>query len=169
MNVHTFVSTPIGDLLLLADDACLRGLYFPDHWYPPRSGSLGARAEAAAHPVLGDAARQLAEYFAGERQRFDLPVAVDGSERSQAIWRRLREIPYGATTTYGAIALELGDRNLAQLVGQAVGHNPISIVIPCHRVVGADGSLTGFAGGIDRKRFLLELEEPDEIKAGRLF
>ena len=87
---------------------------------------------------------------------------------SERVWTRLCEIPYGQTTTYGAIATELGNRNLAQRVGQAVGHNPISIVIPCHRVVGADGGLTGYAGGLDRKR-RLDLESPAPDEAGRLF
>lgn len=89
--------------------------------------------------------------------------------RSPSRCARLREIPYGTTTTYGTIAVQLGNRALAQRVGRAVGHNPLSIVVPCHRVVGADGSLTGFAGGLDRKRALLALEEPAEVRAARLF
>jgi methylated-DNA-[protein]-cysteine S-methyltransferase len=166
---HAYVPTVLGDLLLVADEGALRGLYFPDHWYPPAADAIGDRVEHAGHPILARAAGELAEYLAGERREFDVPVATSGAATSQRIWERLRLIPYGTTTTYGELAVELGDRNLAQRVGQAVGHNPVSIVIPCHRVVGADGSLTGFAGGLERKRFLLDLEEPDEVRAERLF
>lgn len=98
-----------------------------------------------------------------------MPTRTGGDEFFEQVWALLCEIPYGQTTTYGALAERLGDRRLAQRVGQAVGRNPISILIPCHRVLGADGSLTGYAGGLDRKRFLLELEEPVEASASRLF
>lgn len=119
--------------------------------------------------MIGETARQVREYLAGERESFDLMVKTDGDQFSERVWARLRKIPRGSTTTYGAIATELGNRALAQRVGQAVGHNPVSIIIPCHRVIGADGSLTGFAGGLERKRTLLELEEPAELAATRLF
>lgn len=169
MRHHAHAPSPIGDLLLVADETALRGLYFPDHWFAPPADSLGEPTEIAAHEILRQTAAELDDYFDGSRQGFDVPVAFDGTPTNERIWRRLQEIPYGATTTYGALAVELGDRNLAQQVGQAVGHNPISIVVPCHRVVGADGSMTGFAGGLDRKRHLLSLEEPDAEDAGRLF
>jgi methylated-DNA-[protein]-cysteine S-methyltransferase len=170
MNHHASIPSPIGDLLVIADHTAVRGLYFPGHWFaPPTGDALGEATAIGDDPVLQQTARELDEYFAGSRTRFDVPVAFSGSETSERIWRRLQEIPYGTTTTYGVIARELGDRNLAQRVGQAVGHNPISIIIPCHRVIGADGSMTGFAGGLERKRHLLALEEPDAAAADRLF
>ena len=119
--------------------------------------------------MLGPVASQLSEYFAGERRTFDVPVVTHGDEFSRAVWALLDEVTYGTTTTYGALADRLGDRLLAQRVGQALGRNPVGIVIPCHRVVGADGSLTGYAGGLERKRALLELEEPEHVRASRLF
>jgi methylated-DNA-[protein]-cysteine S-methyltransferase len=115
------------------------------------------------------AKRQLSEYFAGERTVFTLPLAPHGDAFQLKVWELLRTIPYGQTRSYGQLARELGDPHLAQAVGYANGRNPISIVVPCHRVVGADGSLVGYAGGLERKRFLLELEEPPEAKAAKLF
>lgn len=103
------------------------------------------------------------EFLAGERKTFDLSVRTQGDEFSERVWAMLCEIPYGETPTYGVLAERLGNRRLAQCVGQAVGRNPVSIVAPCHRVVGAGRSLTGYGGGLDRKRFLLELEEPAGI------
>ena len=166
---HAHAESPLGDLLYVADGDALVGVYFPCHWYPPKASAIGAEVDAAADPMIGVAVRQMDEYLSGERREFDLPLAPVGDEFSQRVWARLREIPYGETTTYGTIASELGRPQLAQRVGQAVGHNPISIVVPCHRVVGADGSLTGFAGGLERKRRLLELEEPASVSESRLF
>lgn len=166
---HCLVGTEPGDLVLAASDRALTGLWFPEHRYPPTASALGDRVDARRHRVLARAGEQLHEYLAGDRRRFDLPVSTTGTDLSQRVWTLLREIPCGRTTTYGRIAVQLGDPHLAQRVGQAVGHNPVSIVIPCHRVVGADGSLTGFAGGLVRKRHLLEVEEPDEAAAARLF
>ncbi|MFG2040649.1 methylated-DNA--[protein]-cysteine S-methyltransferase [Dactylosporangium sp. NPDC048998] len=166
---HAFVGTTLGELLFVADGAALAGLYFPKHWYPPKESEIGERVEANADPVIAEAARQVREYLAGSRRGFDVPVSTHGDEFSERVWALLRQIPYGQTTTYGALAERLGGKQLAQRVGQSVGHNPVSIVIPCHRVVGADGSLTGFAGGLTRKRALLEVEEPEEARAARLF
>jgi methylated-DNA-[protein]-cysteine S-methyltransferase len=163
---HTRIPTPLGELLLVAEDGALTGLYFPGHRYPPDAESIGVEGD---DPVFDETARQLAGYFAGERSGFELPLAPHGDAFSQQVWAILRAIPFGETTTYGSIARSLGNPSLAQRVGQAVGHNPISIIVPCHRVLGADGSLTGFAGGLERKRFLLELEEPIAAKAERLF
>lgn len=167
---HGTFPTSIGELLLSAEDDSLTGLYFPQHRYPPESEALGD--DLGFEPedaVLAQAARELREYLAAERTAFEVPLAPRGDEFSQRVWNLLLEIPYGHTTTYGELAVTLGNRALAQRVGQAVGHNPISIIIPCHRVLGADGSLTGFAGGLDRKRALLSLEEPEPEAAGRLF
>ncbi|MBP6995304.1 MAG: methylated-DNA--[protein]-cysteine S-methyltransferase [Phycicoccus sp.] len=172
---HAFLPTSYGDLLAVAaaddtgDQDALIGLYFPQHWYPPGADAIGDLVDPAGDALFTRTAAELAAYFAGELTAFTLPVRTTGDPLSERVWTRLCEIPYGQTTTYGAIATELGNRNLAQRVGQAVGHNPISIVIPCHRVVGADGGLTGYAGGLDRKRRLLDLESPAPDEAGRLF
>jgi methylated-DNA-[protein]-cysteine S-methyltransferase len=158
---HRTVPTVVGDLLLVAHGEALAGVYFPGHWYPPTDEFCGGSVPAERRdPVLDAAAAQLGEYLAGTRRTFDLPTVTASDPFSERVWALLRMIPYGHTTTYGRLAIELGNRALAQRVGQAVGHNPLSIVIPCHRVLGADGSLTGYAGGIERKQFLLDLEQP---------
>jgi len=157
---HTRIETELGELTLVADGDKLTGLYFPQHRYPP--------AETGDH-VTGDAffatvAAELDGYLAGWRTTFGVPVEFTGDPFQRAVWSRLTWIPYGQRITYGDIAAELGNPALAQAVGQAVGHNPVSIIVPCHRVVGSDGKLTGYAGGLHRKQFLLDLEE-----SGRLF
>jgi methylated-DNA-[protein]-cysteine S-methyltransferase len=156
---HTRIATVLGDLLLVASDDRLVGLYFPGHWRPPAAEALGAQVTVDDDPLLTTAATQVHEYLDGTRTAFDVPLATTGDEFSERVWALLRDIPYGETTTYGRIAHQLGARELAQLVGRAVGGNPISIVIPCHRVLGADGALTGYAGGLRRKRHLLDLEQ----------
>lgn len=166
---HAHVPTALGSITLVADDEAIVGLYFPDHRRAPSTDVLGALVPAAQHPLITRASRELDAYFAGDRRDFDVPLAPTGDTFSEGVWQRLREIPYGSTTTYGTIAAELGNRRLAQRVGQAVGRNPICVFIPCHRVLGADGSLTGYAGGLDRKRALLKLEEPTDAAASRLF
>lgn len=166
---HTRVTSPLGDVVLVAREAALVGAYFDGQRYLPEAWTFGPRVDPGADPVLGLAAEQLAEYFAGERRAFDLPLAPRGDAFAQRVWALLCAIPYGATTTYGALAEQVGGRGLAQAVGQSVGHNPISVIVPCHRVLGSDGSLTGYAGGLDRKRALLALEEPAEVTATRLF
>jgi len=147
----TAVDSPVGELLLTADDAALTGVAFTPFTAPP-SGL------APDHPVLAAAGRQLAEYFAGRREDFDLPLAARGSAFRQRVWAHLRQVPYGTTTTYAAVASTLGlSSGWARAVGHANGANPIAVV-PCHRVVGSNGRLTGYAGGLDRKRALLALE-----------
>jgi methylated-DNA-[protein]-cysteine S-methyltransferase len=169
-NRHAIVSTQLGDLTLVAADDALIGVYFPHHWVKPDQATLGEAVSAGEDPVLAEAQRQFDEYLAGERNEFDLPVKLEGGDEFQRrVWAMLDEIPRGETTTYGELAERLGDKQLAQLVGQAVGRNPVSIVVPCHRVVGKDGKLTGYAGGLKRKQFLLDLEEPATTKASRLF
>ncbi|GAA1407954.1 methylated-DNA--[protein]-cysteine S-methyltransferase [Catellatospora coxensis] len=166
---HTRIGTGLGELTAVADGDTLIGLYFPGHWYPPKPEAIGPYVEPAGDPLFTRTAEELAEYLAGRRTTFDVPVALHGDAFQQRVWALLREIPHGRTTTYGTLAAQLGNPALAQRVGQAVGRNPVSVIVPCHRVVGSDGSLTGFAGGLRRKQFLLELEEPAEVKAGRLF
>ncbi len=166
---HAVADTSLGDLTIVASDDAIVGLYFPHHWYLPSAESIGTRVEVSDDALIGRAAGQLAEYLGGERTSFDLPLATSGDPLQERVWAMLKEIPFGETTTYGGLAERLGNRALAQTVGQAVGHNPISIIIPCHRVVGKDGRLTGYAGGLQRKRSLLELEEPEPARAAKLF
>jgi methylated-DNA-[protein]-cysteine S-methyltransferase len=162
---HTITDSPVGDLTLVADGDALVGLYFDGHKRTPRLTDPGPRADDG----FGAAIRQLREYFDGERTDFDLELAPRGSSFERRVWALLTKIPHGETRTYGQLAVELGEPGSAQAVGNANGWNPISIVVPCHRVVGAGGNLTGYAGGLERKRFLLNLEEPPAADDGRLF
>ncbi|MEO5873678.1 MAG: methylated-DNA--[protein]-cysteine S-methyltransferase [Streptosporangiaceae bacterium] len=166
---HALIDTAVGELTVVATDGALGGIYFPKHWYLPPEDSFGSRVPPRDDPLFTAAHNQLTEYFDGSRTEFDLPTATTGEAFQERVWAMLREIPYGETTTYGALAERLGKKSLAQVVGQAVGHNPLSIVVPCHRVVGSNGRLTGFAGGLSRKLHLLELEEPEAVRAARLF
>lgn len=166
---HTTLATDLGDLLAVAEGDALAGLYFPRHWHPPKVEAIGPEVSSTGDPVFEGLRLELAEYVRRERTAFTIPTVTHGDAFSERVWDLLVTIPYGSTTTYGAIARELGNPGLAQRVGQAVGHNPVSVLIPCHRVVGADGSLTGYAGGLDRKARLLEIEEPPEVAASRLF
>jgi methylated-DNA-[protein]-cysteine S-methyltransferase len=157
MNSFTYVESPIGKLLLCTDGEALIGLYMDgpsdspselDQWtYDPSAGPLP------------EVARQLDEYFKGDRREFDLPIRMHGTAFQQRVWRGLMEIPYGETRSYGEQAKRIGNPNASRAVGLANGRNPIAIVVPCHRVIGADGSLTGFGGGLERKRWLLAHEE----------
>lgn len=165
--MYTVMDSPLGELTLLGSEDALTGIYFDGHRVMPAQREWGTRQTEL--PVFAAATRQLEEYFFGRRTEFELTTATRGSELQEGVWRLLRQLPYGSTTSYGELAEELGDRHLAQAVGAAVGANPLSIVIPCHRVIAKDGKMTGYAGGIDRKLFLLELEEPASIKAGKLF
>lgn len=168
-NRRSVINTAIGEITVVADDAALIGLYFPHHWYPPAPDTIGPLVDAATDPLFSAVAEQLDEYLVGRRSGFEVTVRLVGDEFQQQVWALLDEIPYGSTTSYGKIADRLGNKALAQRVGQAVGHNPVSVIVPCHRVVGSTGKLTGYAGGLHRKRFLLELEEPAETKAVTLF
>ena len=161
MATHTIVDSPIGELTLVADDGKLTGVYFPHHWYKPDPATFGPRSGAG----FEEATAQLAEYFAGARKSFDLAAEPRGVAFQSQVWGLIAEIPYGQTVTYGDLAGEVGGGATPKDVGAAVGRNPLSVIVPCHRVVGKDGSLTGYAGGLARKRFLLDLEE----KAARLF
>jgi methylated-DNA-[protein]-cysteine S-methyltransferase len=163
----TTVSSPVGPLTLIASDRGLRAVLWPDD--DPQRVPAAAAAHADEqpddatvprheHPVLEAARRQLTEYFDGARTGFDVPLDPVGTEFQQRAWQALRTIPFGSTVSYGEQASRMGDKNKARAVGAANARNPISIIVPCHRVVGANGSLTGFAGGIDTKRFLLEHE-----------
>jgi methylated-DNA-[protein]-cysteine S-methyltransferase len=149
----TFVPAPIGDLLLVSAD----GVTLSRLWLPPAAAPDGAIRDDDL-PVLAEARRQLGEYFDGRRTTFDVKLAVQGTPFQRAVWDALRRIPYGATRTYGQIAVEIDAPGAARAVGAANHDNPLAIIVPCHRVVGANGSLVGFAGGLEQKRTLLDLE-----------
>ena len=166
---HTVIDSPLGELTLVADGDALIGLYFRHHWYRPSAETFGPRVDARTDDVLAETQSQLDDYLAGDRADFDLPTALRGDDLQRRIWNRLTTIPYGETMTYGELADELADGTTAQEVGAAVGRNPLSIIVPCHRVVGKNGKLTGYAGGLERKQFLLDLEEPAELREARLF
>ena len=166
---HAYIDTELGGMLLVAHDNVLTGAYFEGQKYPPAADAIGDVVSIEEDRLLSQAASEMRAYLAGERRSFEVSIAPQGDEFSKRVWQILLRIPYGETVTYGAIADELGSKGLSQRVGQSVGHNPLSVIVPCHRVLGADGALTGYAGGLDRKRALLTLEEPDAAEAGRLF
>jgi len=151
---HTRLRTRLGELTVVRAGGALTGLYFPRHWPRPDRTAFGPRAEEG----FEDVARQLDEYLAGDRSDFELPVKVTGTEFDRQVWELIGQVPYGQTTTYGDLARSLGAGTDPRDVGAAVGRNPLCIVIPCHRVIGSTGKLTGYAGGLDRKRALLEIE-----------
>lgn len=156
-TLYDIVPSPIGELLLVGDGDALTGLHFPSSpggSVTPPAGP-GWRRD---RPALAPAADQIAAYFAGELRSFDLPLAPAGTAFQRSVWDALTAIPYGETTSYGELAATLGRPGSARAVGAANGRNPIAIVVPCHRVIGADRTLTGYAGGLDAKRTLLHLE-----------
>ena len=153
--IKTIHHSPIGELTLASDGQGLAAVLFENHWKTIRAVE---EAQEGEDGVLTKTRRQFDEYFAGRRMRFDVPLVPQGTPFQHSVWKLLCEIEPGATTTYSALADTLGKRNAVRAVGGAVGRNPISIIVPCHRVLGANGSLTGFAGGVERKRFLLEHE-----------
>jgi len=157
MSAFTCIESPIGRLLLTSDGSALTGLYME----PSREWqSIGAGAGDATAWPLPEAVLQLEEYFAGERCAFDLPLRPQGSAFQRRVWDALTEIPYGQTLSYGELARRIDNPGAARAVGLANNRNPVSIVVPCHRVIGADGSLTGYGGGLERKRWLLAHEGP---------
>ncbi|MGC4094425.1 MAG: methylated-DNA--[protein]-cysteine S-methyltransferase [Polyangiaceae bacterium] len=161
---RAFVDSPLGRLRLLAADVGLLGLYYPEHRHA--EPKLHDEAEdAERHPVLTQARRELTEYFAGRRRDFETPLAPaqqrGGTDFQRGVWRALLDIPFGQTRSYAEIARRIGRATASRAIGAANARNPISIFVPCHRVIGGDGSLTGYAGGIDAKRWLLALESGD--------
>jgi methylated-DNA-[protein]-cysteine S-methyltransferase len=163
-RVHTVVGSPIGSLLLVATDGVLTGLYMDAQRHRPDDDAFGVRDDGSA--AFADVVRQLGEYFAGERTDFDVPLDLGGTEFQRRVWDALREIPYGVTWSYGQLAAHIGSPGASRAVGLANGRNPIAVIVPCHRVVGANGKLTGYGGGLERKQQLLDLERGG---AGRLF
>jgi methylated-DNA-[protein]-cysteine S-methyltransferase len=166
---HAVVETTLGPVTIVATDDAITGLYFAHHIRRPAQDAFGPEHPAESDGLIAEAAEQLDDYLAGRRHDFALPFAPVGDGFQHQVWDIVAEIPFGDTTTYGAIAEQLGDKTLAYRVGQAVGANPLCIFVPCHRVLGANGNLTGYAGGLKRKRALLALEEPAAGSAGRLF
>ncbi len=154
---QSVVASPIGPLTLVAAGGALAGVYLDAERVPAAVAGAAAAGEDAS--ALAAAAGQLAEYFAGQRTEFGLPLALNGTDFQRRVWAALRKIPYGETISYGELARGLGQPSASRAVGLANGRNPIPIIVPCHRVVGSDGSLTGYGGGLDRKRFLLALEQ----------
>lgn len=153
-RAYTHLPSPLGDLLATATDAGLTGLYFPEHRRGPVVDAAWRRDETPFAALRA----QLDAYFAGARRDFDLPLAWSGTPLQEAVWKALLDIPYGTTSTYGALAATIGRPSAVRAVAGAVARNPISIVVPCHRVVGASGAITGYAGGLPAKRHLLALE-----------
>lgn len=152
---HRIIDTPVGPVTLVVDDdGVLCGSYLAGQRHHPDPATFGERSDE----VAGDAAGQLAAYFAGKRTSFDLQLAPRATEFQRRVWLALRDVPYGQTVTYGWLAEQVGSPRGSRAVGAAVGRNPISIIVPCHRAVGTSGDLTGYAGGVERKRFLLDLE-----------
>lgn len=149
--------SPVGRLTLVAREAALVAVLWEND--RPDRVRLGDLAEAPDHPVLREAERQIGAYFAGELRVFNLPLAFAGTEFQESVWRALLTIPFGETRSYAALARQIGRPTAFRAVGAANGRNPISIIVPCHRVVGTDGGLTGFAGGLDAKERLLDFEK----------
>jgi methylated-DNA-[protein]-cysteine S-methyltransferase len=165
---HTTMDSPLGQLTLTASGEFLTGIFYEGHWHMPPADYFGVPA-GLEDPVFALTRSELDEYLGGHRTVFDVPFQARGNPFQEKVWSRLQDIPFGETVSYGELAAELGDPHLAQAVGSAVGRNPISIIIPCHRVVGRKGQLTGYAGGLNNKRLLLELEEPAAVREGKLF
>ncbi len=153
----TTLSCPLGLLTLASNGSQLTGLWIENQKYFARTLPKCYKANPAL-PIFHETARWLELYFSGKRPAMQLPLAPEGSEFQQSVWRELLSIPYGKTATYGQIAAKLGGTNYARAVGNAIGHNPILILVPCHRVIGSDNLFTGYAGGLDKKKMLLSLE-----------
>ena len=151
---YEWMESPVGRLLLVADELGLRQLLFAEGRTPPRlEGSWSEGGACLREPI-----RQMEAFFAGERRRFDLPLKPEGTGFQQRVWSALQEIPFGETVSYGELALRVGNPAASRAVGLANGSNPIAIIIPCHRVIGTNGKLTGYGGGLEKKRWLLDFE-----------
>ncbi|PSK81389.1 methylated-DNA-[protein]-cysteine S-methyltransferase [Murinocardiopsis flavida] len=153
-RTYTVIDSPIGPITLAAVDGVLSGLHMIERWHGPTDDTFGERTAEGFESAI----TQVREYFAGERTVFDLPLHMEGTDFQRTVWTALLDIPFGETVSYGELAERLGKPSASRAVGLANGRNPISIIVPCHRVIGADGSLTGYGGGIERKRHLLDHE-----------
>ena len=157
-RTHVIVASPIGPLTIVAQGGAIAALYMDAQRHAPGPAAFGLPGDAGDQPFAA-AARQLDAYFAGQLTEFDLPLALAGTDFQRMVWAGLREVPYGQTVSYGELAHRIGRPAASRAVGLANGKNPVAIVVPCHRVIGSDGSMTGYGGGLDRKRFLLALEQ----------
>ncbi len=156
MLYYDYYQSPRGRILLVADDRALTGVYFAGQKYHPRIDEQWKRADR--HEPLRQAKRELSEYFDGKRTRFTVEVSPHGTPFQRAVWKAIADVRFGQTIAYGELARRAGSPGRARAAGAATGRNPISIIVPCHRIVGSNGSLTGYAGGLAKKRALLELE-----------
>lgn len=167
VHIQRVVGSPVGALTLISDGSALTGLYFEGHRPAPQPArgpdGSGLVDATAAERILDAAALQLAEYFAGERTAFDLPLRLVGTAFQRSVWEQLRGIPYGEVITYGELARRIGKPNAFRAAGSANGRNPVSIIVPCHRVIAAGGKLGGYGGGLDRKTLLLQLENRERL------
>ena len=161
MIYYTQFDSPVDLITLTSDGSSLTGLYMNEHKHAKLFADEWIRDDQAA--PFPDTVRQLTEYFAGQRTEFDLPMAPVGTPFQKTVWNALREIPYGQKVSYGELAAALGNPNASRAVGLANGRNPISIVVPCHRVVGSNGKLVGYGGGLERKEILLNLESAAKL------
>lgn len=156
MRYYDLYQSPYGPMLLVASENGLSGVYFDGQKYLPEKGE--SWKQSAEHAPLARTRRQLDEYFAGRRKRFELTLDPDGTPFQRAVWKEISTVPFGETISYGELARRTGRSGSARAAGAATGRNPICIIVPCHRIVGSDGNLTGYAGGIERKKALLALE-----------
>lgn len=165
MPTHVVLDSPVGPLTLVATDGALSGLYMEKQRHLPSEETFGAPGDPDTEPFATVAA-QLTAYFAGDLTEFDVPLDLHGTPFQRRVWTALQGIPYGETITYGELAAELGNPSASRAVGLANGRNPVSVIVPCHRVVGSTGSLTGYGGGLERKRYLLDFERKIRMGAG---
>ncbi|TDC45094.1 methylated-DNA--[protein]-cysteine S-methyltransferase [Actinomadura sp. KC345] len=165
---HVVVDSPVGPLTLVARDGALSGLYMEVQRHRPAEETFGAPGDPGTDP-FATVAEQLSAYFAGELTEFDLPLNLHGTPFQKRVWALLQEIPYGDTATYGQLAVDMGNPSASRAVGLANGRNPIGIIVPCHRVIGSTGDLTGYGGGLDRKRYLLDFERTTHAAQSALF
>ena len=156
MRTYDLYDSPHGQMLLAANDEGICGVYFDGQKHFPKREEQWRRDRR--HPQLTQAKRELAEYFAGKRSRFEVPLAPEGTPFQRAVWKAIRTVGFGETISYGELARRAGCPGSARAAGAATGRNPIGIIVPCHRIVGSNGSLTGYAGGLEKKRALLALE-----------
>jgi methylated-DNA-[protein]-cysteine S-methyltransferase len=161
MNAYCFIDSPIGPLMLSSDGAALTGLYMGK---PSKRPSIDEWVEDPAAMPFPEVIRQLGQYFSGQRRKFELPLKLQGTEFQRRVWNALTEIPFGETRSYSQLARRIGNPAACRAVGLANGKNPIAVIVPCHRVIGADGSLTGFGGGLPRKEWLLSHEGYPEMR-----
>ncbi|WP_180686907.1 methylated-DNA--[protein]-cysteine S-methyltransferase [Streptomyces gossypiisoli] len=159
MRQHTVIDSPYGPLTLVAEDGVLCGLYMTDQRHRPAEETFGERDETP----FGETIDQLTAYFGGELKEFTLELRLNGTPFQRTVWDQLRRIPYGETRSYGELAEALGNPSASRAVGLANGKNPIGIIVPCHRVIGASGSLTGYGGGLERKQRLLDFERGEAL------